>query len=178
MFKKILIVLVVALAAFAAYVATRPADFTITRSASMAASPAKVFGVVNDLHQWNDWSPWAKLDPDMKTVYEGPSKGVGAISSWTGNNKVGEGKMTLVKSEPNSLVSFQLEFLKPMKANNTVDFSFKPEGKGTLVTWTMSGKNSFVGKAFCAFMNMDKMVGGDFESGLANLKALVEAKKK
>ena len=175
MFKKVLITLVVLLGIFAAFVASRPDDFTVTRSASINASPAKVHAIVNNMRRWNDWSPWAKRDPQMKTTFKGPESGVGAAQSWEGNKEVGSGKMTITKSVPAQLVDFQLEFFKPFKGVNQVEFSFKPEGKGTLVSWTMSGKYNFISKAICLFVSMDKMIGGDFENGLAGLKSLAEA---
>lgn len=178
MLKKILIVAVVALAAFAIYVNSRPADFTVTRSASINASPAKVHGIVNNMRRWNEWSPWAKRDPKMKTTYEGPESGVGAAQGWEGNKEVGSGKMTLTKSVPAQLVAFKLEFFKPFKGENQVEFSFKPEGKGTQVVWTMTGKYNFISKAICLFMDMDRMIGGDFEAGLAGLKGLAEGPAK
>jgi hypothetical protein len=178
MFKKILLGLAVVLVLFLGYVATRPADFKIARSASIAAPPAKVHAVVNNLRKWNDWSPWAKMDPAMKTTYSGPESGVGAATAWAGNSQVGEGKMTITKSTPGQLVQMELVFLKPMAATNTVDFSLKPEGKGTQIEWSMTGRHNFVGKVFSTLMDMDKMVGADFEKGLATLKAMLEAPAK
>lgn len=177
MFKKILIGLAVILAVFLVVVAIQPAEFKITRSITIAAPPVRVFPLVNDFHRWNDWSPWDKMDPDMKKTYEGPMAGMGATYGWSGNNKVGQGKMTIIKSEAPSLVMVNLEFQKPMKAVNLTEFTFSPEGQQTLVTWSMSGKNGFVGKAFGMMMNMDKMVGADFEKGLAQLKELAETGK-
>jgi hypothetical protein len=159
-------------------VATRPADFRVTRSATIAAPATMVFAQVNDFHNWDAWSPWAKIDPAMKQTYEGAPSGTGAIYSWAGNNKAGEGRMTLIESRPNDLIQIKLEFLKPFKATNAAEFSFKPDGEQTAVTWSMSGKKNFMMKAFGLFMNMDKMVGGDFEKGLASMTAVVEAAKK
>jgi uncharacterized protein YndB with AHSA1/START domain len=175
MFKRVLIVLAVVLVAIAVAASMQPDTFTIARTASIDAPPAKVFAIVNDMHRWNDWSPWAKLDPAMKSSYEGPATGVGASQAWEGNSKVGAGKMTLTVSQPSQLVSFRLDFLKPMQSTSNVDFSFKPAGKGTEVTWSMGGKNNFISKVFCLFMSMDKMVGPDFEKGLGGLKTLAEA---
>jgi uncharacterized protein YndB with AHSA1/START domain len=175
MFKKILIVLAVAIVAVLAVASMQPNEFKISRSATVEAPPAKVFAIVNDIHRWNDWSPWSKMDPAMKSTYSGPATGVGASQAWVGNSKVGEGKMTLSASKPNELVSFQLDFLKPMQSSSTVDFSFKPAGKGTEVTWAMSGKNNMVSKVMCLFVSMDKMIGPDFEKGLGALKTLAEA---
>ena len=156
-------------------VATRPADFKIERSAVIAAAPAAVFAKINDFHQWENWSPWAKLDPAMKSTYEGPASGEGAIFHWSSaTSKVGEGRMTLTKSRPSELIGIQLDFIRPMKATNQAEFSLRPEGQGNAVTWAMTGKNGFVDKAFHMMMNIDKMVGDDFAKGLSQLKALVE----
>ena len=178
MIKKFLIALALIIVVLAIVIATRPADFRITRTATIAAPPAAVFAQVNDFHKWEAWSPWAKLDPAMKTTYEGPANGPGTIYTWMGNNEVGQGKMTITESHPSDLIRIQLEFLKPIAATNTADFTFQPEGSQTLVNWTMTGTNNFMGKAFNLFMNMDKMVGGDFEKGLAQLKAAVETTPK
>lgn len=160
---------------FVVLVAIRPADFTITRNTTIAAPPGVVFGHINNLHQWEAWSPWAKLDPTMKQTYDGPPEGVGASHSWNGNNKVGEGKMTITESTPAERVALRLEFLRPMRAVNQSVFTLKPDAAGTVVTWTMTGTNGFMGKAFDMVMNMDRMLGKDFEKGLASLKAAAEA---
>ena len=178
MLKKILLALALLGAVFLVVVALQPANFRVTRSATMAAPAAAVFAQVNDLHQWDAWSPWAKLDPAMKQTHEGAPAGPGAIYSWAGNKEVGEGRMTITESRPDELVRLRLEFLKPFAAVNTTEFNFKPEGKQTAVTWSMSGTNNFMAKAFCLFMNMDKMVGGDFAKGLAQMKSVVEEKAK
>ena len=117
-----------------------------------------------------------KLDPAAKNTFQGPESGVGAIFSWAGNNEVGEGKMTITESRPNELIRCNLEFFKPMAGTSLTEFTFKPEGAGTQVTWTMSGHHNLVAKAVCLFMSMDKMVGGQFEQGLATIKSLVETK--
>jgi len=124
---------------------------------------------VNDLHKWQAWSPWAKLDPDAKQTYEGPGEGTGAVFRWAGNDRIGEGAMTITDSRPAELVTFRLDFLKPFAATNIAEFTFKPDGSGTLVAWSMTGKRNLMFKAICLFMNMDKMVGGQFEQGLAGL---------
>jgi hypothetical protein len=159
---------------FLVIVALQPADYRVVRNASIAAPAADVFPQVNDLHKFQDWSPWAKLDPDVKNTYEGPPAGTGAVSRWAGNKKVGEGIMTITDSRPYDSIKMKLEFIKPFASTADVQFDFKPEGNGTGVTWTMSGKKNFMSKAFCLFVSMDKMVGGDFERGLANLKELTE----
>ena len=143
--------------------------------ALLLATAGVVFAEVNDLHKWADWSPWAKLDPTMKQTYEGAAAGTGAIYSWAGNKDVGEGRMTITESRSNELIRIKLEFLKPFAAVNITEFAFTPEGDQTAVSWTMTGTNNFMAKAFCMFMNMDKMVGGDFEKGLAQLKVAAEA---
>jgi Polyketide cyclase / dehydrase and lipid transport len=114
----------------------------------------------------------------MKQTYDGPTSGTGASSSWVGNNKVGEGRMTITESRPNDLVRFKLEFVKPFTATSTAEFTFKPEGSQTVVTWSMSGQNNFIGKAVSLFMDCDKMVGGNFEQGLAGMKSVVEGAPK
>ncbi|WP_020472603.1 SRPBCC family protein [Zavarzinella formosa] len=178
MWKKILLGLLVVIGIFAVVVAMQPSDYQVTRSATMAAPPSEVFAQVNDFHKWEAWSPWAKLDPSIKMTFEGPAEGAGAIYKWTGNDKVGEGMMKINESKPAEQILIKLDFIKPFESSCDTDFTFKPEGSQTVVTWTMSGKNNFIGKAMCLFMNMDKMVGGDFEKGLANMKAVVEGEKK
>jgi hypothetical protein len=134
-----------------------------------------VFEQVNDLQKFQDWSPWAKIDPQYKVTYDGPPAGSGASFAWAGNRQVGEGRMTVIESRPSELVRFRLEFLKPFKTTNTAEFDFKSAGNQTEVTWSMSGKNNFIFKAVGLFMDSDKMVGGQFEQGFANLKSVVEA---
>jgi hypothetical protein len=173
MLIKILIALAVLLVVFVIIVAMRPDDFRVSRSATIPAPATAVFEQVNDLHKFQDWSPWAKIDPNCKVTYDGPPAGVGTSFAWAGNKEVGEGRMTVIETRPGELVRFKLEFLKPFEATNTADFNFKPTGNQTEVTWSMSGKNNFMFKAVGLFMGCDKMVGPDFEKGLANLKALV-----
>ena len=160
---------------FIVVVLMQPTHFRITRSANMSAPSANVFAQVNDFHNWAAWSPWAKIDPAMKLTFEGSPSGTGAIYSWVGNKQVGQGKMTITDSQPTDLIRIKLEFLKPFKATNTTEFTFKPEAIQTSVTWTMTGTKNFMFKAVGLFMNMDKLVGGDFEKGLAQLKSVVES---
>jgi uncharacterized protein YndB with AHSA1/START domain len=141
----------------------------------MSAPPEAVFAHVNDYHKWDAWSPWAKLDPNAKATFEGPTSGTGATMTWSGNDKVGEGRQTIVESRPDEVIRIKLDFLKPFKATSTAEFTFKPEGDQTVVTWSMYGKNDFMGKAVSLFMDCDKMVGSEFEKGLASMKAIVEA---
>jgi len=175
MLNIILIAIAVIVVLFVIIVATRPAEFRITRSTTIAAPPAAAFQQVNDFHKWEAWSPWAKLDPACKNTFEASPAGKGAIFAWAGNKQVGEGRMTLTESQPNDLIRINLEFLKPFKATHTAEFTFKPEGNRTIVTWSMFGKNNFMSKAVGLFMNCDKMVGGQFEQGLAQMKSVVEA---
>jgi hypothetical protein len=174
MFANILIAVAGVVGAFAAIVARRPSEFRVARSTTIAAPPSAVFAEVNDFHRWEAWNPWGKIDPAMKQSYEGAPAGTGAIYTWSGNSKVGEGRMTLTESRPNDLIRINLEFFKPFRATNTTEFTFKPEDQQTAVTWTMMGKNNFMAKAVHLFMNMDKMVGGQFEKGLAQMKSVVE----
>ena len=137
-----------------------------------------MFVLVNDFHNWQAWSPWAKLDPAAKNTFEGPAAGKGAIFKWSGNEQVGEGIMTITESHPNDRILIKIEFLRPMSNTNSVEFTFKPEEDKTRVTWSMSGRKDFTSKAFCLVMDMDKLVGGQFEKGLATLKAIAETKPK
>lgn len=156
-------------------IAGRPDEFVVLRSGKIAAPPEKVFPHVNELKKWDAWSPWAKIDPNCKMTYVGPPAGVDASYSWAGNNKVGEGRLTVTESLPSNLIRLRLEFLKPFKATNTAEFKFTPEDGQTLVTWSMTGKNNFFFKVFGLFMDCDTMVGKDFEKGLAGLKSVVES---
>lgn len=178
MLKIILTTLAVIVVVFVVVVALQPAEFRVARSATMSAQAPVVFAQVNDLHKWEAWSPWAKRDPAMKQTYDGAPAGVGAITAWTGNKEVGAGRMTITESRPGELIRIRLEFFKPFTATNTAEFAFKPEGNQTAVTWSMAGTNNFMAKAVGLFMNMDKMVGGDFDKGLASMKAVVEAAPK
>ena len=159
------------------FIVLRPADFRYSRSLTIAAPPEILFQQVNDLHKFQDWNPWAKLDPNAMMEYSGPATGVGAGYRWAGNNDVGEGAMTIVESKPAELVRCRMDFKKPMEATNMAEFTFKPEAGETVVTWSMSGKNGLMGKAFGLFVNCDKMVGDQFAKGLATLKANVESAK-
>jgi hypothetical protein len=178
MLKKILIALAVIVIVFAVIVALQPSEFRVARTAAISAPAPAVFAQVNDFHNWNPWSPWAKLDPAMKQTYEGAPAGTGAISTWTGNKDVGEGRMTIIESRPSELIRIKLEFLKPFAATSIAEFTFKPEGNQTMVTWSMAGKNNFIAKAIHLFMNMDKMIGDQFDKGLTQMKSVVEAAPK
>lgn len=173
--RKILLGLFVLLVIFVVLVAMQPKQFRVTRSAVIAAPPAVVFAKVNDLHQWALWSPWERRDLNMKKTFEGPAVGTGAIYAWDGNAEVGAGRMTIVESRPDELVSLKVTFLRPFEATNAIAFTFKPEAAGTQVTWDMVGDNNFLSKAMQLFMDMDAMVGKDFEEGLASLKTVTES---
>lgn len=164
---------IAAVSAFIAYVALRPDYFNISRSAVIDAPPEAIYPAINDFHNWEKWSPWAKLDPNAKYDYGGSPLGVNSTMSWNGGKSVGVGKMTIVESRQNERVRIKLEFSKPMKAVNDVQFDLKPVGEKTEVTWSMSGKHEFMGKVFDLIQNLDKMVGAQYEKGLANLAAAV-----
>ena len=178
MIKRILLGVAVLLIAVVIFVAGRPSAYRITRTATIPAPAAEVFAQVNDFHKWEAWSPWAKLDPAMKTTYEGSSSGAGAIYSWTGNDQVGAGRMKIAESRTNELVRIDLEFIKPFASTSVTEFTFKPAGNQTELTWVMSGNNNFMARAFTLFVNMDKMIGADFEKGLAQLRTATETQAK
>ena len=169
-----LLIFIACLALVLVVVHFQPEDFSISRSAVLSAAPSVIFGHINDLHKWEAWSPWVKMDPNAKSSYEGPAAGTGAIARWDGNKQVGAGSMTIVESKPGELIRIRLDFLKPFKATSTAEFKFMSRGEQTEVTWTMYGKNNFIGKMISFVMDCEKMVGGQFEEGLANLKSVVE----
>jgi uncharacterized protein YndB with AHSA1/START domain len=175
MLVKILIGLAALVVLLVVVVALQPSEFRITRTATVAAPPSAVFAQVNDFHKWEAWSPWAKLDPAARNTFDGAPAGPGAVFAWAGNSQVGEGRMTIIESRPDELVRIKLEFMKPFAATNTAEFTFKPDGDRTAVTWSMYGHNNFIGKAVCLVMNMDKTLGGEFDKGLAAIKSVAEA---
>ena len=175
MLKIILLAIAAAIVVFVIVVAMQPDEFRVSRSATIAAPSAKVFAQVNELRKWEAWNPWGKLDPAAKLAYDGPPAGIGASYRWAGNNQVGEGRLTIVESRANEYLRLKLEFMKPFTATNIGEFTFLPEGGGTAVTWSMNGRKNFVAKAMHLFFDMDKMVGGQFAKGLADLKAISEA---
>jgi hypothetical protein len=178
MLTPILIAIVAVIVLFLVVVAMRPSEFRVSRAATISGPAEAAFMQVNDLHKWEAWSPWAKMDPTAKTTYDGPPSGVGAGFAWAGNAKIGEGRMTITESRATELVRFRLEFLKPFKGTNTAEFTFKPQGGKTLVTWSMEGKNNFISKAFGLFVNCDKMIGSQFEKGLADMNSIVAGESK
>jgi hypothetical protein len=174
MLTYILIALAVLVVILILFILLKSPDFRVARSATMSAPASTVFELVNDFRNWREWSPWEAIDPQLKRSYEGSPAGQGAIYAWAGNNKVGEGRMTIIESRNADLIRIKLEFIKPFPATNETLFTFEPKVNQTAVNWTMSGKHNFVSKIFCTFMNMDKMVGGQFEQGLGKLKGTVE----
>ena len=151
--------------------------YMVTRSVLIQAPASEIFPLVNNFHEWTKWSPWEALDPKLERSYSGSESGAGAKYSWSGNRKAGAGTMEIVESVEPSRISIRLEFTKPFKSVNPTSFSFVPEGDATRVTWTMTGENKGAAKLFALFMNMDKLVGGDFEKGLSALSAAVAARK-
>ena len=172
MFTIILIVAVLLIVALVVLVNMQPADFRVTRSRSIPAPASVLFEQVDVLQNWGPWSPFDRADPNSKRTFAGPASGVGATCSWEGP-KSGAGSMTTIESRPNELVRFDLHFLKPFKADNIAEFTFKPEGNATVVTWSMTGKNNFFAKAFGLVINCDKMCGDMFASGLKNMEEVV-----
>jgi hypothetical protein len=176
MLKKILIGFAAVILVFLIVAATRPADFRVERSATLAATPAALFEQVNDHHKFLVWNPFMKLDPNVKNTFSGPDSGVGAVCSWEGNSDIGAGSSTIIESKPGELVRCRMDWKRPMEGTSIVDFTFKPEGDKTVVTWAMYGKNNFMGKVVSIFIDCDKMCGPQFEKGLADLGALAALK--
>jgi len=175
-FAVIGVVAVVAIAAILIYAATRPDTFRVERRASIKAPPEAIFPLISDFGAWPRWSPWEKMDPEMRRSRSGPAAGKGSVYAWEGNSKVGQGRMEILDAPAPSRVIIKLDFLRPFEAHNVAEFALAPQGDSTLVTWAMHGPNLFIGKVMGLFCNMDKMIGKDFEAGLANLKALAEPK--
>jgi len=173
----IVLILLAIVVLFIVIVSMRPSSFRVNKSTAISAPPADIFAVVNDFHNWDAWSPWAKLDPTMEQTYEGAPSGTSAIYNWSGRGQVGAGRMTILESKPYELIRIKLEFFRPGRNTNAVEFTFRPEGNQTVVSWDMSGNCGFMIKMIGLFMNMEKMIGKDFEKGLAQLKSLVEGKK-
>jgi len=187
MIKKIALAGFLALSALAAVVATRPDEFRVERSITIAAPPEVVYSLVSDFKGWAAWSPWEALDPNMQKTYAGQPGQPGQRYEWKGNKDVGSGRMTVESVQAPSKIAIKLEFIEPWESSSQTLFSFDPVGEQTKVTWTMSGRNRFVEKAMTLWMDMDKMVGGDFEKGLSKLseaaqkehaQRVAEAKKK
>ena len=174
MLKTLGIIIAVLIAGILIFAATKPDTFRVQRSASIKAPPEKVFALINDLKAWGAWSPWEKKDPAMKRTFGAVTSGKGAQYAWEGNKDVGQGSMEIIESVPSSKLALKLDFMKPMEAHNTVEFTLAAQGDTTNVTWVMHGPANFLSKLIQVFMSMDSMVGKDFEAGLANLKAAAE----
>jgi hypothetical protein len=168
------IVAAVVLAAILGFAATRPGTFRVERSKSIEASPARIFELIEDFHRWAAWSPWEKLDPAMKRTFAGAPSGKGAVYEWAGNSKAGEGRMEITGMSPGSKVTIKLDFLKPFEAHNTAEFTLVPAGAFTKLTWATFGPQKYIMRVMSLFVSMDKLVGKDFEAGLANIKAIAE----
>jgi len=174
MLKKILIVLVLAVAGVLLYAATKPDTFQVQRRATIAAPPERVFALIDDFHRWGEWSPWEKLDPAMTRTFEGPASGTGAVYAWKGNKDVGQGRMEIAESTPPGRIAIKLDFIEPMESNNVTEFVLAPKDGGTEVTWTMRGPSPYLTKVMDTVVGMDRLIGKDFEAGLANMKAAAE----
>jgi carbon monoxide dehydrogenase subunit G len=170
----IVAVLVVAVAAVLIYAAFKPDTLSVQRSASMKAAPDKIFALINDFDQWAAWSPYEKKDPAMKRTRRGADKGKGAVYAWEGNKDVGKGRMEIAETTPPAKITINLDFEKPFAGHNTVVFTIEPKGDLTNVTWAMSGRCAYTAKVIGIFVSMDKMIGDDFEAGLASMKAIAE----
>jgi Polyketide cyclase / dehydrase and lipid transport len=174
MLKIIAIVVVVLIAGVLIFAATKPDIFRIQRSASIKASPEKIFAFINDFKRWEVWSPWEKKDPAMKRNYGTTTAGVGATYTWEGNKDVGQGGMQIVESVLPNKIALKLDFVKPFEAHNIVTFTLEPQSGMTKVNWAMEGPLPYFMKVMHLFINVDKMVGKDFEAGLASLAAAAE----
>ena len=174
MFKKIVIAVVVVIAGLLAFAAMQPDSFRVERTAILKAPPDKVYALINDFHRWGEWSPWEKLDPTMKRTFSGPVAGPGAVYEWSGSDKVGAGRMEITQTTPASRVAIKLDFIKPFEGHNLTEFVLEPQGDSTQVRWTMAGPAPFISKLMGVFVSMDKMIGKDFEAGLANMQAASE----
>lgn len=174
MIKAIAIVIVVFIAGVLVFAATKPDAFRVQRATSIKAPPEKIFPHINEFQRWGAWSPYEKKDPAMKRSLSGPPSGKGAVYAWEGNGDVGQGRMEIAEASAPSRVTIKLDFVKPFEAHNIVDFTLEPRGDTTQVTWDMRGPMPFLSKVITVFIDMDRMVGADFEAGLANLKAIAE----
>ena len=174
MIRKFAIAIAALIAAVLIFAATRPDSFRLERSIAIKAPPEKIFALLNDFHQWEAWSPWEKIDPAVKRTYSGAASGRGAAYAWSGNKEVGAGRMEIVEPQPSSRLLIKLDFSAPFEAHNMVEFTLLRQGDVTRVTQAMFGPSPYVSKLMGLVFSMDKMVGGKFEEGLANLKGLAE----
>ncbi|MGJ7528164.1 SRPBCC family protein [Variovorax sp. GB1P17] len=174
MLKKIALVVLALIAVLLIYAATRPDTFRVERTARIQAPAEKIFPLIDDFHRWGAWSPYEKLDPDMKRTFGGSASGKGATYAWDSKGKAGAGRMEIAESSPSSKIAINLDFTSPMEGHNLAEFTLQPQGDATQVTWSMQGKSPYVAKLMGIFFNMDQMIGKDFEAGLANLKTATE----
>ena len=174
MLKIISLAVVAVVGGFLIYAATRPDSFRVERTATINAPPERIFPLINDFQRWGAWSPFEKKDPGMKRTMSGVSSGEGAVYEWDGNKEIGQGRMEIVESVPPSRVTLTLDFTRPFEAHNIVDFTLEPRGNSTQVTWAIHGPSPFISKVMGIVLNMDKMIGKDFEAGLAALKTVSE----
>ncbi len=174
MWKTAALIMALATALILIMASLKPDSFRVEKKAVINAPPEAVFAAINDLQRWQSWSPWEKKDPAMKRLLSTTSAGLGASYAWEGNKEVGQGRMEITESTQPSRIRIKLDFIQPFEAHNTVLFSLTPKNGGTEVSWAMEGPTPFSAKIVHVFFNMDKMVGGDFETGLNNLKTLTE----
>jgi uncharacterized protein YndB with AHSA1/START domain len=174
MLKTLAIVILLAILGILAFALTRPDTFSVQRTTTIHAPADKVFALINDFHRWGEWSPWEKLDPELKRTFSGAPSGVGTVYEWTGNSKVGAGRMEILKTAPATKLDIKLDFIKPFEGHNVAEFTLTPKGDDTEVLWVMHGPAPFVTKLMGVFVSMDSMIGKDFEAGLANMKAAAE----
>lgn len=176
MLKSIALILAVALAALLLYAATRPDTFAVQRSAVIQASPDKLFPLINDLHQFNTWNPYAHKDPAMRIDYRGPAGGPGAAFDFSGNKDAGKGSIEITGGQAPTRVDMRLDMIEPFEGHNQIAFTLTPQGQATQVTWAMHGPSPYLSKVVGIFLDMDHMIGRDFEAGLARLKATAETR--
>ena len=174
MIKQLLAVVLVIVIIIIIRAATNPDTFRVERSITIKAPPERIFNLIDDFHNFGVWSPWEHLDPAMKRSITGTPSGKGAVYEWSGNAKAGAGRMEILESTPSSRVKMQLDFLKPFRNRNTAEYTLTPQGDATKVTWAMYGPSPFISKIMQVFVTMDKMIGGDFDKGLAAMKAAAE----
>lgn len=174
MFKIIAIVVVVLVAAMLVYAATRPGTFRVERAIRIQAPAEKIYALIEDFHAWDAWSPYEKLDPAMQRTFGGAARGPGAVYAWDSKGKAGAGRMQIADVSPPSQVTIDLDFSRPMKAHNIAEFTPRPDGDATNVTWSMHGPSPYIAKVMGLFFDMDRMIGKDFKTGLADLKAIAE----
>ena len=174
MLKVIGTIVVIGVAGVLVAAAVQPDHFQVKRSATIDAPPDRIYALISDFHRWRSWSPYEKLDPGMRRTYSGAEHGVGSVYEWAGNSKAGQGRMEITRAPRASEVAIRLDFVKPIAAHNVATFTFEPRGDATTVTWTMDGPTPYVGKIIHLFVDMDRLVGRDFETGLANLRTIAE----